>query len=236
MLEGKNIGVVIAAAGSGTRMGLKQAKQFLELDGKPVLVHSLAAFQRSPVVDHIVVSARREDIETVRSWVTARSLSKVLHIVEGGQQRQDSVWNGIQIMKNHPTDILLVHDAVRPFIDLQLISSVTAAACSFGAAVPGVQLKDTIKSASEEGFVRNTLDRRGIWLIQTPQAFQFHLLWKAYEAAMTNGFYGTDDAALAERCGQKVKIVEGNSMNIKITTPEDFALAEQIARVFFKER
>lgn len=234
MLNGKNIGAVIAAAGVGTRMGLSPAKQFLELQGKSVLVHTLEAFERSPVVDCIVVSSRVEDIKVVKSLVGAYKLSKVVHIVEGGAHRQDSVWNGIAQLREHRPDIVLIHDAVRPFIRPELIHSVTLAACEYGAAICAVRAKDTVKLSNGDVFIDTTLNRNQAWLAQTPQAFQFDLFCRAHADATSNKFFGTDDAMLVERIGGRVKIVEGSYENIKITTPEDLALAGLIAHSFFK--
>jgi len=234
VVNGKNIGAVIAAAGAGTRMGISPAKQFLELQGKAVLVHTLEAFERSPVVDLIVVSSRGEDIEAVKSLVGVHNLSKVVHVVEGGAHRQDSVWKGIEKLREHRTDIVLIHDAVRPFVRPELIHSVTLAACEYGAGICAVRSKDTVKVSNGDVFVEATLNRNRAWLAQTPQAFQFDLFCRAYADAASNKFFGTDDAMLVERIGGRVKIVEGSHENIKITTPEDFALAGLIAKSFFK--
>jgi 2-C-methyl-D-erythritol 4-phosphate cytidylyltransferase len=234
VLNGKNIGAVIAAAGAGTRMGISPAKQFLELQGKAVLVRTLEAFERSPVVDLIVVSSRGEDIRAVKSLVGVHNLSKVVHVVEGGAHRQDSVWKGIERLSEHGTDIVLIHDAVRPFVRPELIHSVTLAACEYGAAICAIRPKDTVKLSNEDVFIDTTLNRNQAWLAQTPQAFQIDLFCRAYADAVSNKFFGTDDAILVERIGGRVKIVEGSYENIKITTPEDFALAGLIAHSFFK--
>lgn len=235
MFEGKNIGAIVVAAGAGTRMGTIPAKQFLELEGKPVIVHALGAFQNSPLMDRVVVVCRNEDVKTLEELVSVHRLSKVDRIVGGGPERQDSVWNGIRTFEGRRPEIVLVHDGVRPFVQQKLIRSVTRAAIEAGAAVPGVHSKDTVKASNGGIFVDRTLDRNNIWLVQTPQAFQFDLLYDAYRRALADKFYGTDDAALVERMGKSIRIVEGNHENIKITTPEDLVLAHVIAKTFHGE-
>lgn len=169
----------------------------------------------------------------VESLVGLHELSKAVHVVEGGVYRQDSVWKGIEKLREHRIDIVLIHDAVRPFIRPELIHSVALAACEYGAAICAVRAKDTLKVSNANAFVETTMNRDQAWLAQTPQAFQFDLFCKAYADAASHNFIGTDDAMLVERIGGKVKIVEGSYENIKITTPEDLALAGLIAQRFF---
>ena len=232
MINGKKIGVVVAAGGSGERMGATTSKQLLSLNGETILFRTLKVFQESKEVDVIIISARGEDIASINKIIDANKLSKVISVVRGGQQRQDSVWNGLQALRESNIDVMLVHDAVRPFINHEMISSVANAAIEHGAAVVAVRPKDTIKVSAGNGFATTTLDRENSWIVQTPQAFEFKLLSTAFEKAMRDGFYGTDDASLVERLGEKIKIVEGNYSNIKITTPEDLAFAEAISKEF----
>jgi len=234
MLNGQVIGAVVTAAGTGTRMGSETAKQFLELNGKPILVHALAPFQDSVLVDEIVVTTRSEDCLTVRNLVAAHGISKSTIIVGGGPRRQDSVWNGVKALKACRPDIVLVHDAVRPFVRQELIRSVVVAAFKDGAAIPAVRAKDTTKLSDGDGFVGCTLDRELVRLVQTPQAFRFELLYQAFESAIEHGYLGSDEAMLVERLGKKVRIVEGSWENIKITVPEDIAVAEMILSTFFR--
>ncbi|MBI4548351.1 MAG: 2-C-methyl-D-erythritol 4-phosphate cytidylyltransferase [Ignavibacteriae bacterium] len=230
MFQGKTVGVIVPAAGTGSRMGGVPAKQFLDLNGKSILLRTLEHFQRSDVIDLVVVIAGESEMDATRGIVSTYGLSKVVTVTRGGVERQDSVWNGLQLITKHTVDIVMIHDAVRPFISQDLIESVIAAAVKHGAAVPAVSPKDTIKLTNGELFVQSTLERNHLWIIQTPQAFQFPLLRQAFEKAQAENFYGTDDASLVERLGKKVKIVPGSYDNIKITTPEDLELAELIAK------
>jgi 2-C-methyl-D-erythritol 4-phosphate cytidylyltransferase len=228
MFKGKKIGVVIPAAGKGRRMGGNQSKQFLELDGKPIVVHTLEKFQQSKDVDLIVLAADPLLKESVGELIDRFNLSKVKKIVDGGKERQDSVWNGLIAIESFGVDIVLIHDSVRPFIDDDIIYKSIDAAIDTGAAVVAVRPKDTVKISDTENYINSTPVRNLLWLAQTPQAFQFSLIKKAFVEARTAGFYGTDDAILIERINLPVKIVEGSYNNIKITTPEDIGIAEMM--------
>ena len=205
-------------------------KQFMELEGKPILLRTIEQFQSSPEVDWIVVPAAKEQIATVEGIVRDHLLSKVCAVVQGGEKRQDSVWNGIQALNDRDPGIVLVHDAVRPFINQPLIRSLVLALADYEAAAVAVPVKETIKLADERRIITSTLDRKFLWVVQTPQAFRFRILRRAYEAAAADRFTNTDDASLVERIGVQVKIVRGSYDNIKITTPEDFELAKLIVR------
>jgi 2-C-methyl-D-erythritol 4-phosphate cytidylyltransferase len=228
MLEGKKIGVVIPAAGHGTRMGGSQIKQFLTIGGKPIVVHTIENFQQSKEVDDIVLAAHHDFESELRSLVSEYNLSKVRRVVRGGKERQDSVWNGLLAIKDYNPDIVLIHDAVRPFISHQLILESIQAAIVYEAAIVAVKPKDTVKMSVQNGFINQTPQRDNLWLAQTPQAFHFSLIMKAFKKAIDDGFYGTDDAALVERISLSVKIIEGTYDNIKITTPDDLTVAEGI--------
>jgi 2-C-methyl-D-erythritol 4-phosphate cytidylyltransferase len=219
---------VIPAAGTGSRMGGNRPKQFLELDGKPILFRTIEQFQSSSIVDCIVLVVGEDDIETVKA-LTQRH-EKVRDVIRGGAQRQDSVWNGLQKLKDRSDSLVIVHDAVRPFVSQESLRMVAIAALKHGAAVAGVLPKETIKFSDPEGFVLSTPDRKTLRVIQTPQAFRFDILHRAYEQAFKDGFYGTDDASLVERLGIKVKVVDGDYDNIKITTPADLELAKIILK------
>ena len=226
----RKVGVVVPAAGQGRRMGTNRNKQFFELDGTPILLRTLESFQCSPTITTIVLAVSSEEMTTVQSLVRGAGISKVSVVVAGGEERQDSVWNGIEALKNQNVEYVLVHDAVRPFIDQELIERVLNAAVRFGAAVPALRVKETVKRVDPEGIVRETVAREHLWLAQTPQAFEFQLLYRAYRQSQSDNFVGTDDASLVERLGERVCIVEGSSDNIKITTPEDLDLARSILR------
>ena len=230
MLNGTTIGAVVPAAGKGSRMGTELSKQFLELDGKPILLHTLERLQSIPEVDIIVVAAAEDRLDQVKEIVAAHRLTKVSVVIPGGAERQDSVWNCLRTLSLSKVDSVIVHDAVRPFISRDIVCNVCNAAKEFGAAVPVVRPKDTIKVLNGEGFVSSTLERNSLVVVQTPQGFQFPLLYRSYERAMSQKFYGTDDASLVERYNGRVKIVEGDYHNIKITTPEDLAIAKHLMR------
>jgi len=227
--EGK-ISAVIAAAGSGERMGFPENKPFLLLGDRPILVHAVEKFQESPPVHEIVLVVRASDYEKACELVDQFQLTKVVEITEGGDRREDSVYRGLQKLANRDVEIVLVHDAVRPFVPPEKIIEVITACRESGAAILAVQPKDTIKQSNRLPFVESTLDRSRLWAVQTPQAFHLDLLLKAYDPEVKGNFISTDDASLVERLGVKVRIVEGSYDNIKITTPEDLELAEVILR------
>jgi 2-C-methyl-D-erythritol 4-phosphate cytidylyltransferase len=229
MIDGQKVGAVIPAAGRGTRIGGVQ-KQFLEILGKPVLAYSLEVFEQSLLIDTITVVTNRDSMPMVEELVRAGRCPKVKHIVEGGVQRQDSVWNGLRKIQSDNIDIVAVHDAARPFVTGEIISRSVIAATQFGAAVAAIPSKDTIKITDEEQFILNTPNRDNCWIIQTPQVFKNQLLVDAFKKAYTDNYYGTDEACLVERLGIRVKIVEGSYENIKITTPEDIEIAQFFAQ------
>jgi len=219
---------IIPAGGAGKRMGTALSKQYLTLAGKPILAHTLSPFQESGAVDAIILVVPAEDSVPVGHTIVDKyGFTKVKCIVPGGAQRQDSVRNGLREI-GEGYDVVLIHDGVRPFVSDDLIRRAILAAETFGAVTTGVPAKDTIKEISPEGFVRNTLSRDGIWLIQTPQAFRTEIIRKAHLLAEEDRFYGTDDAALVERMGIPVKTIAGYYGNIKITNREDMVLAEYL--------
>jgi 2-C-methyl-D-erythritol 4-phosphate cytidylyltransferase len=226
---------IIPAGGAGRRMGGDVPKQFLPLAGIPVLVHTLRAFQRSPIIDEIFLAVPEGDMTAVRhDIVEEHGLSKVISVLVGGAERQDSVANALmQVRDDH--GIVLIHDGVRPFVTGELIRRVVAAAGEHGAAVVGVPVRDTVKSVSAAGVVVKTVEREGLWLTQTPQAFRRELICAAYEKAEQDGFSGTDDASLVERMGGAVRMIPGDHDNIKITIPDDLALGAIILRRFSSE-
>ncbi len=225
MWNGKKVGVVIPAAGQGMRMGGGRAKQFLDLEGKPVLVHAMESLQASPEVDVIIVAADEVSRSEVEALVHRYHLTKVAHVVVGGRERQDSVWNGLQALATEKPQIVLVHDAVRPIVSGDLIRDVCAAVEEHGTGVPAVAPVDTIKQVNRDNVVVATLRRSELRMIQTPQGFSMELLLKAYEKAAADDFHGTDDASLVERMGVAVRLIAGSPRNIKITAPEDLKFA-----------
>lgn len=208
-------------------MGAGSNKQYLLLDGVPILAHTLRVFQEAPCVEGIYVVSPEAEIPFCRDEVVQRyGISKVRAIVAGGAERQHSVRNGLNAMQGvEPDDLVLIHDGVRPFITADIIRKAAEAAHEFGGAVVAVPVKDTVKLA-RDGVIAETPPREQLWLAQTPQAFRFGLIQEAHARAEAEGFLGTDDASLMEREGWPLRIVMGDYRNIKITTPEDMALAQ----------
>lgn len=219
------LGIVIVAAGKGTRMGTAESKQFLPLCGKPVLVHTLEAFERMDDVSSIVLVVGEQDIPRCREYVERYGLAKVKAVTAGGSERQSSVYKGLLALAGE-ADWVMVHDGVRPFISEKHVTLCWQVAKKHGAAVLAVPVKDTIKVVSDSGRIESTPDRRKLWAIQTPQAFRLTTLIDAHEQAERDGFLGTDDAMLMERLGIPVHVVEGSYTNFKITTPEDLKWSE----------
>jgi len=233
--------VIIPAAGLGTRMtsapsarGKRPApsKQFTELAGVPILIHTLRKFAASPRVSEIVVALRKNEIESFRTRLEEEAkdvFHKKLQIVEGGEHRQHSVANAIAAISASSSDVVLVHDAVRPFVTDEIIHDVIHAAEKYGAAIAGVPAVDTVKQVertAEGALIRATVPRERVVLAQTPQGFRYDVLKKAIDEATTDSFLGTDEASLVERSGHEVAVVMGSPRNIKITTPADLELAE----------
>jgi 2-C-methyl-D-erythritol 4-phosphate cytidylyltransferase len=232
--------VIIPAAGLGTRMipasdakSKKPAasKQFSEIGGTPILIHTLRKFAASPEVAEIYVALRVNEILGFRARLQAdKELSqKKIELVKGGEHRQQSVANAIGAVSAAPDDIVLVHDAVRPFVTAEIIHDVITAARKYGAAIAGMPAMDTIKEVqrtAEGAVITATLPRERVVMAQTPQGFRHSVLKKAFDEATADGFLGTDEASLVERSGHEVVVVMGSPRNIKITTPADMELAE----------
>lgn len=215
---------IVVAGGQGRRFG--QKKQFLKLKNKPALVWSLEKLGKINLVDKIVLVLPAEDLQRGTILIKKYRLKKIAKIVSGGRERQDSVWAGLTALeKTNGSDLILVHDGVRPLVKEENIYALIKTAQRWGGAVLGVPVKDTLKEVSKEVVVR-TLSRDKIWAIQTPQAFRYDWLKKAYLQARKSGFAGTDDAQLVEKYGKKVRLVAGDETNIKITTPADLKYAE----------
>lgn len=233
MNSGNNgmISTVIAAAGKGSRMGMEQNKQYVEVLGKPVLARTIQTFEDCSLVDEIIITTSEAEVEHCKKNIVGKyGFSKVKAVVAGGASRQQSVFNGLQQV-SADSIIVLIHDGARPFIDTGSISACISAAKENGAACAAVPVKDTIKRADTEGFVDGTIDRSSLWSIQTPQAFQYGLIMEAHRRAASEGFAGTDDAVLAERLGHRVRLIMCSYYNIKITTKEDLTIAESICKI-----
>lgn len=221
---------IIVAAGQGTRLGRPGGKQLIPLLDKPVLAHTLLAFEKAMAIDAIVVVTSRENIQKCLDLIDKYGILKADRVVTGGAERQDSVFEGLKAAAEFErVAVVAVHDGARPLVAPDVIDSVVSAAYGNDGAVVGIPAKDTIKLV-RDGFIAGTLDRSQAWQMQTPQAFRFDVLVKAHEAARKEGFLGTDDAVLVERAGGKLKAVLGSDENIKITTPTDVLIAEAILR------
>lgn len=223
---GKNIALVLAA-GQGKRMGAGINKQFLTLQDKPVLYHTLKAFSDNANIDEIVLVCAEKDMDYCKnSIVNEYGFSKVKSIVVGGTERQDSVYNGLKAIKS--CDIVLIHDGARPFITNSIIDEGINKAEIHGACTCGVKAKDTIKLRDTDGFSRETLNREETFLVQTPQCFKYELILKCHEELNKNKKMVTDDTMVVEMFNHKVYLYEGSYFNIKITTPEDMIIGENI--------
>jgi len=232
--------VIIPAAGLGTRMAPASdarnkkptaSKQFSEIGGTPILIHTFRKFAASPEVAEIYVALRANEMASFQTRLNAdKELSgKKIELVEGGEHRQQSVAHAIDAVRATGDDIVLVHDAVRPFVTAEIIHDVIEAARKYGAAIAGMPAMDTVKQVertSEGAVITATVPRERVVMAQTPQGFRYSVLKQAFDEATADGFLGTDEASLVERSGHEVAVVMGSPRNIKITTPADMELAE----------
>ena len=214
---------IIPAAGAGLRMGGETPKQFLSLEGVPIFVHTLRKFVTAEAVREIILGLRPEDMERAGVEVERERFSKPVRLVEGGASRQETVARALADASSG-TELVLVHDAVRPFVELQLIERVIEAARKDGAAILAIPSVDTVKQV-ERQTILGTIPRERVVLAQTPQAFRFSIIREAFDRAAADGFYGTDEASLVERLGHTVTVIMGSDRNIKITKPSDLPLA-----------
>lgn len=213
--------LIIPASGTGSRFGLKTPKQFYKLEGKEILVHTLNRFNPNNRIKSIFVSTGKEYVNKISALVKNHEINKVREVCVGGKHRQDSVYNALKEIVCKPDDVIIVHDAVRPFVSNELIDRLMSESKKYDCVVPGLPLTNTIKKTNAKGIVINTIPRENLWSIQTPQFFKYKKLMKAFELASMKKIIGTDEAALMESAGYKVKVIEGESSNIKITTRKD---------------
>lgn len=231
-MKKEKVTAIVLAAGQGTRMGGKTAKQYLLLDGRPVLYYALLAFEKS-MVDEIILVAGEKDLPFCRTEIVEKyGFSKVTRIVAGGKERYHSVYQGLKAADG--ADYVLIHDGARPFVSDDIISRTIGAVKKEEACVVAMPVKDTIKIANEDHYAIETPNRSKVWMIQTPQAFSYDLILHAYEKVLASGdAVITDDAMVLEKAENiPVKLVQGSYTNIKITTPEDMKIAE----IFLKDR
>ena len=224
-MEKQKYAAIVLAAGSGKRMNSKVHKQYLIIQDRPVLYYSLKAFEDSAVDEIILVVGKGEEEFCRKEIVDKYGISKVKAIVEGGKERYHSVFEGLK--QTSDADYVLIHDGARPFVNQDIIRRCMQEVQKYQACVVGMPVKDTIKIADEEGYAKQTPDRKNVWMIQTPQTFSYALIYEAYEEMLkTEDAAITDDAMVLERTkGKKSKLIEGSYRNIKITTPEDLLIA-----------
>lgn len=223
---------IVLSAGRGKRMGSKIQKQYLEVEGKPLLYYSLKTFQESSIIEDIILVVGEGQEDYVQKEIVEKyGITKVSHIVMGGAERYHSVWNGLQKIED---GYVFIHDGARPFIDDDILERVYKEVRDKKACVVSMPVKDTIKTVDDEGFVTSTPDRSHVWLMQTPQVFDTKLVKKAYSMLIENEQENvTDDAMVVElMLGHPIKLVEGSYENIKITTPEDL----EVAKIFVKRK
>lgn len=210
--------VIIPSAGSGVRMNSPVKKQFIEIYGKPILWHTINIFESHNLIDEIIVVGPQSDLVHIEEM--CNTFTKVKHIVAGGKLRQDSIMNGYKYVSDN-VDNILVHDGVRPFVDKKTINELIEVLKSYNCGITGIPIYSTVKRVNTENFVEETLNRDELWEIQTPQGLKKTVFETAYNKAIKDHFYGTDEAMIAEYNKIPVKLVLGSKRNIKITTPED---------------
>lgn len=229
---------LIPAAGMGKRMGASINKQYLQLNDMPIVARTISIFEQSPLIDIIYLVIPAEEIAYCREHIVdAYGFKKIAAIVPGGKERQNSVMNGLNAMREFVSndDIVLIHDGVRPLVTEKMLSASINSAVLYDGALVAVPVKDTIKTV-HDGIVCGTPPRETLWQAQTPQSFRFGKIFSAHLSAKADGFLGTDDASLIEHTGGNVHIVQGDYRNIKITTPEDLILAESFLSGMERER
>lgn len=226
----KNNYAVIVAAGKGKRMKLPINKQFINIQGKPLLYYSINVFSENPLIDKIVLVCAEDEIEYCKQEIVKKyNFKKVVKIVSGGEERQNSVFNGLKVLEN--CDVVLIHDGARPFVTSKMIKDGIEYSNMYGACACGVVPKDTIKIKSKEGFSFKTLERNELFIVQTPQCFDYDLIYDCYRKLLSNKVQVTDDTTVVEYFGNKVYLYEGSYDNIKITTPEDLIIAKNICKI-----
>jgi 2-C-methyl-D-erythritol 4-phosphate cytidylyltransferase len=223
------VSVIIAAGGMGKRMQSSEGKLFIEIGSFPMIALTVSVFESSEIIDDIILVVALDEIERAKKLVEKYGFKKIRHIIQGGATRQDSIYNGLQVVSTD-TDIVVIHDGARPFVTKEIILEAISETRAYRAVIVGMPVKDTIKTVKDDRLVSNTLDRDFLWQVQTPQVFDYSLIKEAYERAKRLEIQATDDARLVERLGEKVKMIMGSYENIKITTPEDVKIAEAIIK------
>ena len=223
-----NVAAIIVVAGEGVRMGTPQRKQYLPIGGRPVLAHTLSVFEQCDAIEEIFVVIPEGDHEYCQERVvTPLAPTKRIHLVSGGPTRQGSVFNGLSATEGR-FDLVAIHDGVRPLVRVEQIAECVRVAEKYGACIPAIEARDTIKTVDEEDRVVVTMKRHMIRMAQTPQVFYYNLILGAHLAAQKENYVGTDDAELVELCGEVVQVIPGDPGNIKITLPADLRVAEAL--------
>ena len=223
-----SISAVIVAGGKGERMQADIRKQYLMLDGVSILSRTLLAFAEIPVINKIYLAVPEIDFDFCTRQVIPSIDNKIpIQLVKGGANRQESVYNTLSAITD-PDGIVVIHDGVRPFVPARQTQEAIAWAVQEGGCILGIPAVDTLKNVDNEGYITNTMHRAGVWQAQTPQVFQYQLIKKAHDYALSAGYTGTDDASLVENIGSRVRMIPGSSYNIKITKPEDLIIARGI--------
>lgn len=224
---------LIAAAGKSKRMNARINKPFIPISGKHILAYTIEKFEKCKLIDKIYLIISPEEKEICRKNIILRyGFSKVQELVDGGETRQDSVYNGIKAL-DEDTDIVVIHDGARPLVEETIILDSIENAQKYGAAIAAIRAKDTIKKSGKNFFISKTFNRAEIWRAQTPQTFKYDIILPAYHQAYKEKYLTTDDAAIVERYGHKVKLIIGSEENIKITTPFDIIVAENLLKKGF---
>lgn len=227
-MANRKVSAILVAAGKGKRMGANINKQYIQLKGKPIVAHTLSVFEKSAMIDEVILVVGKEEVAYCRKHILEEyRFKKVTTIVPGGEERRDSVYQGLRAITAQP-DLVVVHDGARPFVTEAMLQESLEEASKIGAAILGVPVKDTIKVVDENGQVVSTPSRESLWAVQTPQVFRFQLLLEAHNHGELKEM--TDDAMLVEALGHPVKVIRGSYENIKITTPDDLLLAEEILK------
>jgi len=222
------VSAIVVAAGKGKRMGGNSPKQYRPLGNRPILCHTLAAIHSCGMIDRIILVVPEQDYPFCREHILAPiDMGKKVQLAPGGETRQESVYNGLQSIKEN-NGIVVIHDGVRPFVRSEEIEECIQSAAEFGACILGTPVHNTLKQVDASGHIKKTIPRNSVWQAQTPQCFQLSLIKKAHVAAKRDTYTGSDDASLVERLGKQVNIIGGSRYNIKITTGEDLLLARAV--------
>lgn len=220
--------VIIPASGTGTRFGGKTPKQFIKFAGKEIIAHTLNKFNSLKEIHSIIIATQKKYFDKLHNIISKNKFGKVIALVEGGETRQDSVYNALRVINFRKDDFIIVHDAVRPFVSKILIRNLILNSKKYKAVIPGLKINDTVKNLNKDNTVKETVLRENIWRIQTPQVFRYDVLINSFKKAIAGNYYGTDESSLAEYGGYKVKVVEGDVNNIKITTKNDIKTTDKI--------